>query len=191
MIMLKLIYVYLNQSIGGYIMDYNSNDDSNLNNSNDYPNHNYDNNEINNFNNSQDDTNLNSNFNRNLNNEFNNNFNNNYNSNFNHRNFNEPNPRNGYAIASLILGIISIPFACCYGLGIITAIIGIIMGIVSRKYNNNKLSGMALAGIICSIFGIVFSIFSIIYYIIIFSSIDFSDPSSIMRQFKNNNNGYY
>ncbi len=57
-------------------------------------------------------------------------------------------PGNGYATASLILGIIS--FLCFPA---ITGILGIIFGCVAKSYGNK--SGKATAGIICSIVGII------------------------------------
>lgn len=56
---------------------------------------------------------------------------------------------NGLAIASLVLGILSLLFI---GFGILFGIAGIITGIMSRK---EHLSGMATAGIIMSIIGLV------------------------------------
>ncbi len=67
----------------------------------------------------------------------------------------------GFAIASLILGILSI-ICCCFGLGWITAIPGIILGIVAvvKKYAGK---GCAIAGIICSALAIVLSIVMLIW----------------------------
>ena len=166
-------------------MDYNNGDNSNLDNNS------YDNdfNNNNNFNNgSNNDLNNNNNFNNgypNYNSNFNNNFNNNYN--------NNENPNNGSAIASLILGILSIPLSCCYGLGAILAIIGIVFGITSKKYNGNKISGMAMAGIICSILGLISSIFMIIYVVYIFSQIDVGQFDELFRSFQDmeNNQKFY
>lgn len=168
-------------------MDFNNNENSSLENSNDTPNNNYTENNSNDYNNGvYNNAELDDSF----NNNFNNNFNNDYNNNFNNPNNNLPNPNNGYAVASLVLGIVSIPLACCYGLGIITAIIGIVMAFLAKKNNNRIMPGMAIAGIICSVLGIVFSAFSIAYYIYLFSNFDFSDPSSLMRQLEGNSNFY-
>ena len=69
----------------------------------------------------------------------------------------------GFAIASLILGILSI-ICCCFGLGWITAIPGVILGIVTvvKKYAGK---GCAIAGIICSALAIVLSIVMLIWTI--------------------------
>ncbi|MDE5778326.1 MAG: DUF4190 domain-containing protein [Lachnospiraceae bacterium] len=71
----------------------------------------------------------------------------------------------GFGIASLILGILSIPCNCCYGLGILFSILGIIFGILQQKDFNGKKPGTAIAGIICSSIGIIIAI---IEYVIIF-----------------------
>lgn len=67
-----------------------------------------------------------------------------------------PNPQgestSGFAIASLILGIISILSCCCWGGGIVFAIPGIIMGISANK---KWKSGVGTSGIVCSIVGAV------------------------------------
>ena len=67
------------------------------------------------------------------------------------------------AIASLILGIISIVLSCCCS-GTLTLICGIV-GIVlwyNAKDSNGDREGMAQAGMICSIVGIVLSVIIII-----------------------------
>ena len=62
------------------------------------------------------------------------------------------------AIASLVLGIISLVLSFC-GLGIIsvfTAIVGIVLGALGRKDLEKK--GMATAGLVCSIIALVLGI---------------------------------
>lgn len=65
-------------------------------------------------------------------------------------------PRNsGMAITSLVLGILSVPLMCAFGLGVLTAIVGIILGIVAiAGINRNPLKvggkGLAIAGIATS-----------------------------------------
>lgn len=67
------------------------------------------------------------------------------------------------AIISLVMGILSIILCCCYGIGIVFGIAGIICGAVAKKKGQSK--GLALAGLICSIVGCVFSVAAIIYYV--------------------------
>lgn len=81
------------------------------------------------------------------------------------------NGSNSLAIVSLVTGILSI-VSCCCGIGFIFSIPGIICGVMSNKKGS---SGMATAGIICSIVGIVFSAIMIIYYVAIFASGAYTD----------------
>ncbi|MCM1046350.1 MAG: DUF4190 domain-containing protein [Candidatus Gastranaerophilales bacterium] len=76
------------------------------------------------------------------------------------------NSSNSLAIISLVMGILSI-VACCCGIGFIFSIAGIICGISANKKGS---SGMATAGIICSIVGIVLSLIAIMYYVILFAA---------------------
>ncbi len=69
----------------------------------------------------------------------------------------------GLAIASLVMGILSIVLSCCCGVGIIFAIAGIIMAIVANKQTK---SGIGTAGLICSIVGAVFSVLGLIYFFV-------------------------
>lgn len=68
---------------------------------------------------------------------------------------------NGKAVASLILGILSIVTIIFVGLGIILGIIGLILGIIGlREIKRFKQEGrkMAITGIICSSLGIILPI---------------------------------
>lgn len=61
---------------------------------------------------------------------------------------------NGYAIAALVLGIVSIVFSFfLQWLGLIIGIVGIVLAVVAKKKNP---SGMATAGLVLSIIGTVF-----------------------------------
>lgn len=73
------------------------------------------------------------------------------------------NPNNGMAIGSLICGIVGILSCCCCGGGTIFGIVGIILAIVSRGKNGGKMSGLAIAGLICSILSIIAGIVGLIY----------------------------
>lgn len=46
---------------------------------------------------------------------------------------------NAMAIVSLVLGILSIVLACCYGIGVIFGIVGLILAIISRKQSKSGL----------------------------------------------------
>ena len=61
----------------------------------------------------------------------------------------EQKPSNGLAIASLVLGILSIIMVFVYAwVGIICAIVGIVLAVVAKKQNP---SGLATAGLVLSI----------------------------------------
>ncbi len=178
-------------------MDFNNNDGENSG---------YDNNELSNHSSENNNNNLNNGFNNDYNNSYNNdnsfnngNFNNSsynngsynngsynngfnetYNNGYNNGN-NNYNGANGYAIASLVLGILSIPLGCCYGLGLILAIISIVFAFVSRKQSGGKFTGMAIAGIICSVLGIICSIFMIFCVVAAFSAFDYNSMSEIIN----------
>lgn len=66
-----------------------------------------------------------------------------------------PKQNNVLAIVGMILGIISILMGCCGWYSIIFAIPGLICSILSRKQGK---SGMAVAGIVCSIIGIIIGV---------------------------------
>lgn len=71
-----------------------------------------------------------------------------------------PEPGKNFAIASLVLGIVT--FVCCGN--IITAVLSIIFGIISKQRQKEN-NGMATAGIVLSIIALVLGIvFSIIAF---------------------------
>ncbi len=76
------------------------------------------------------------------------------------------NNSNGFGIASLILGICSIAICCCYGVGVVPAIIGLILGILQNKKNAN---GIATAGIVLGIIGILLNAVYLIYMVVFLS----------------------
>jgi flagellar biosynthesis protein FlhB len=70
--------------------------------------------------------------------------------------------KNGYAIASLVLGIVSILSCCCCcssGLGLIfmgvSAILAIVFAFVSKKNNDGKMDAKAIAGLVLGIVAVV------------------------------------
>lgn len=65
------------------------------------------------------------------------------------------------AIVSLVMGILSIVLGCCYGIGIIFAVAGIVMAVIANK---GQKSGVGIAGLVCSIVGAVFSVIMIVYF---------------------------
>lgn len=70
------------------------------------------------------------------------------------------------AVVSLVLGIVSLVVCCCSGLfSVPFGIGGIICAALSKK---NGKSGMATAGLVCSIIGVVFGILSTILGVLMF-----------------------
>jgi hypothetical protein len=65
----------------------------------------------------------------------------------------------GFAIASMVLGIVSIVFGVS-GVFLITSLIGLILAITSRKYYQLaglRPNGMGTAGLVLNIIGLVFN----------------------------------
>ena len=82
----------------------------------------------------------------------------------------EEKKNNGYNIASLVLGILSIVCCCFYGiLSIILGVLAIVFFVISKKQDTSN--GMALAGLICAIFGIILGIIYFSMVIFMFDEI--------------------
>ena len=94
---------------------------------------------------------------------------------------------NGMAIASMVLGIVSIPLLCCYGVGIIPAILAVVLGFVSKKKieESNGLEigrGMSLAGIIIGFASFALGLIGII---LMFAGVAFLNSPEFMEEFEN------
>lgn len=87
-------------------------------------------------------------------------------------------PKKGLAIASLVLGIVSLVFGCAFYLAIPCGIIAIILGAVSVK---STAKGMAIAGIILGSLGIVASV---IFFIVLIAS-------GVIEQYTNMYSSFY
>ena len=72
-------------------------------------------------------------------------------------------PGNGYAVASLILGIVSVLVSCSLFLTLPCAVVGLILGIVGKS---KGAGGMAVAGIILSALGLLIAIALIVLVVV-------------------------
>lgn len=98
-------------------------------------------------------------------------------------NVNEPDPGHGLAIASLVLGIVSLLSCCCVYLSVVAGVVGVVLAILSKnKSKENKFEGMAMAGLVCSIIGVVLSVGYIIFGVAMMNSPAYQD---IMEQYSN------
>ena len=70
-------------------------------------------------------------------------------------------PSKGYAVTSLVLGIVSLVCCCLTSVSLICAVLAIIFAVVSRR-QNGTFSGMATAGLVCGIVAATFGVVSII-----------------------------
>lgn len=71
----------------------------------------------------------------------------------------------GYAIASLVLGILSSVLACIPILPTLCSILGILLVIKTRKRDSLFQNGLVTAGLILSICGLIFSLLFLVYWI--------------------------
>ncbi len=85
----------------------------------------------------------------------------------------QPNKQSsGLAIASMVLGIVGIVACCCCGVGLPCAIVGLILGIVARARGNRQ--GFSIAGIILCSFALLIGVaFNLIYWLAVFSELEF------------------
>lgn len=95
--------------------------------------------------------------------------------------FAPPDPGAGMAVASLVLGIISLAFTAfffCGGLFVapITGILGIIFGILGRKSVTRH--GSAIAGLVTSIIAVAITGVIVVLYIILIAASAATTPSS-------------
>ena len=72
----------------------------------------------------------------------------------------------GFAIASLVLGIVGLVFVCCFfGFSLLTAIVGMVLGIMSLLQNRQG-RGMAAAGTILNGITMVLSVLILVVVIL-------------------------
>jgi len=101
---------------------------------------------------------------------------------------------NGFAIASLVLGISSLPLVCCCYIGVLTGILAVVFGFLAKNKINSsnglqKGNGMALAGIILGFAGIGFTIILLIIAMVA-PDLYSNDLNKWLNQLENMENGY-
>ncbi len=75
-------------------------------------------------------------------------------------------PKNGFAIASLVLGILSILCCCQPMIGGICSILALIFSIVSRK-QNGRFNGLSIAGLVLAIIGLLLFAYMLVCEILV------------------------
>lgn len=97
---------------------------------------------------------------------------------------NQPKERKGMAIASMIVGIVSIPLACCSYPGIIAGIVGLLLAIFSKNKGATR-SGLSIAGIITSAIGIVLGTIILIMTLTMMADSAFMEQYNELMEFYN------
>lgn len=90
---------------------------------------------------------------------------------------------NGFAIASLVTGIVSI-VCCCflYGFSLIPAVLAVVFAVLSRKASGGRFSGMAIAGLVTGIVGIALGAY-MLYSFIIFLSMPDEEIQELLKEY--------
>ena len=73
--------------------------------------------------------------------------------------------KHGFAVASLVLGIVSVVLCCCTWVGIVCGIVGLVLSILARKAGNTET--ICKAGLILSIIGLALSIILLIVSLVL------------------------
>ena len=84
------------------------------------------------------------------------------------------NPGSGFAVAGLVLGIMSIVLFWTMPLAMIMAVIGIILSVIALSKNQSR--GLSIAGIITSIVGGILSILTVVLILFTRAEFDLLDP---------------
>ncbi len=96
-------------------------------------------------------------------------------------------PKNGFGIASLILGIIGL-FGSFILIGAVPALIGLILGIIGyRRVTSGEANnrGVAIAGIITSVLALMIAIAMVALFAAVFNSEEFKDLTECIENANN------
>lgn len=80
-----------------------------------------------------------------------------------------PAKTDGFAVASLVLGIVGVVGICCYGLGAVVAVIALVFGILSlvrARKRGTGVNGLAVAGVVLGAVGVVLGVTFITYLVL-------------------------
>lgn len=107
---------------------------------------------------------------------------NNYQNNGYQQPYGSPQPYNGFAIASLIIGILSILPCCLFPyIGIPMNIVGLVLGILGYKRPYGH--GMAIAAIVVNIIFLVLAVVWLIICLYIYANVDMNQYYQIFEQY--------
>ena len=92
-----------------------------------------------------------------------------YNNGYTQYNYNNApvNNNDGTSVGALVCGIISLVLGC-WGVGIVTGIIALVLSSKYKKAHNGVYNGQSKAGFVCGLIGVILNAICIVYYIIIF-----------------------
>ncbi len=79
-------------------------------------------------------------------------------------------PQNTFGLISLILGIASIPLACCFGSGIVFGVVAAVLGYMGKQKAAQGLAtngSQANAGFICGIIGAGIGLLWIVFTVVL------------------------
>lgn len=96
-------------------------------------------------------------------------------------------PKNGFGIASLILGILGL-FGSFILIGIVPALIGLVLGIIGyRRVTSGEANnrGVAIAGIITSVLALMIAIAMVALFAAVFNSEEFRDLTECLENANN------
>lgn len=95
----------------------------------------------------------------------------------------QPKPKNGFATASLIVGIFALLSLCCFAfpLSIIMGVGAVIFAVISKK--GQPMYGTAIAGMILGIIAVVLGIGEFIYFMILSTLVKDPANAAIINEF--------
>ncbi len=72
--------------------------------------------------------------------------------------------KHGYAVASLVLGILSIVLGCCWQIGLVLGVVGLVLAAVAKASGNTE--SICTAGLVLCIIGTAFGVIGLFTAII-------------------------